>query len=155
MERAGSAGRRTISSYVRPTRTVRCADRATQRRRHTLYAPARRNNGAWTLQFPHQRTRLLLWHQGGRPTGGDGGRTPHCREVRRNQRRVHAPGVAGGLDRLLMEHLSPTIQERDKVPFLHVFTNNVSAVRLYRELGVRTATTLQPTAIVRSSADAR
>ncbi|MGQ7939401.1 GNAT family N-acetyltransferase [Paraburkholderia sp. D1E] len=65
------------------------------------------------------------------------------------------PGWRGrGLGRLLMEHLSATIQERDKVPFLHVFTSNVSAVRLYRELGFRIARTLQLTAIVRSSADA-
>ncbi len=53
-----------------------------------------------------------------------------------------------------MEHLSATIQERNKVPFLHVFTNNVAAVRLYRELGFRVARTVQLTAIVKSSADA-
>jgi ribosomal protein S18 acetylase RimI-like enzyme len=59
-----------------------------------------------------------------------------------------------GLGRLLMEHLSATIQERNNVPFLHVFTNNVSAVRLYRELGFRVARTLQLTVIVKSSASA-
>lgn len=67
---------------------------------------------------------------------------------------THPEWRGRGLARLLMEHLSATIQERNQVPFLHVFTNNVSAVRLYRELGFRIARTLQLTAIVRSSADA-
>jgi GNAT superfamily N-acetyltransferase len=67
---------------------------------------------------------------------------------------THPEWRGRGLGRLLMEHLSATIQERDKVPFLHVFTSNVSAVRLYRELGFRIARTLQLTAILRSSADA-
>ncbi|CAB3731516.1 GNAT family N-acetyltransferase [Paraburkholderia rhynchosiae] len=68
---------------------------------------------------------------------------------------THPEWRGRGLGRLLMEHLSATIQERNKVPFLHVFTNNFSAVRLYRELGFRIARTLQLTAIVRSSRDAR
>lgn len=67
---------------------------------------------------------------------------------------THPDWRGRGLGRRLMEHLSATIQERNKVPFLHVFTNNVSAVRLYRELGFRIARTLQLTAIMRSSADA-
>ncbi|MFM0454657.1 GNAT family N-acetyltransferase [Paraburkholderia nemoris] len=67
---------------------------------------------------------------------------------------THPEWRGRGLGRLLMEHLSAAIREREKVPFLHVFTNNVSAVRLYRELGFRVARTLQLTAIVKSSADA-
>lgn len=67
---------------------------------------------------------------------------------------THPDWRGQGLGRLLMEHLSATIQERDKVPFLHVFTNNVAAVRLYRELGFRIARTLRLTAIVKSSAGA-
>ncbi|RKE38262.1 FR47-like protein [Paraburkholderia sp. BL23I1N1] len=66
---------------------------------------------------------------------------------------THPEWRGRGLGRLLMDHLSATIQERDRVPFLHVFTNNLSAVRLYRELGFRIARTLQLTAIVRSSGD--
>lgn len=58
-----------------------------------------------------------------------------------------------GLGQLLIEHLSAAIREREKVPFLHVFTNNVSAIRLYRVLGFRVARTLQLTVIVRSPAD--
>jgi predicted GNAT family acetyltransferase len=68
---------------------------------------------------------------------------------------THPEWRGRGLGRLLMERLSATIQERNKVPFLHVFTNNVSAIRLYRELDFRIARTLQLTAIVRLSADAR
>jgi ribosomal protein S18 acetylase RimI-like enzyme len=64
-------------------------------------------------------------------------------------------GLAGSAGRRTISSYVRPAQERDKVPLLHVFTNNVSAVRLYRELGFRTARTLQPTAIVRSSADAR
>ncbi|WP_207004518.1 GNAT family N-acetyltransferase [Trinickia mobilis] len=56
------------------------------------------------------------------------------------------------LGRLMMEHLSATIQQRDRVPFLHVFETNTSAVRLYRELGFRVARTLLLTAMVRSPA---
>ncbi|MGF6875040.1 GNAT family N-acetyltransferase [Paraburkholderia sp. MM5477-R1] len=66
---------------------------------------------------------------------------------------THPEWRGRGLGRLLMEHLAATIQERDRIPFLHVFTNNVSAVRLYRELGFRIARTLQLTAIVRSSGE--
>jgi len=66
---------------------------------------------------------------------------------------THPEWRGRGLGRLLVEYLSATIQERDKVPFLHVFATNVSAVHLYRELGFRIARTLQLTAIVRSSAD--
>lgn len=66
---------------------------------------------------------------------------------------THPEWRGRGFGRQLMEHLAATIQERNRVPFLHVFTNNVSAVRLYRELGYRVARTLQLTAIMRSSAD--
>ncbi|WP_144107473.1 GNAT family N-acetyltransferase [Paraburkholderia sp. BCC1886] len=67
---------------------------------------------------------------------------------------THPEWRGRGLGRLLMEHLSATIQERNKIPFLHVFISNVGAVRLYREIGFRVSRTLHLTAIVTSSANA-
>lgn len=63
---------------------------------------------------------------------------------------THPEWRGRGLGKLLMEHVGESIQQRGKVPLLHVFTNNASAIGLYRELGFRNARTFFLTALMRS-----
>jgi predicted GNAT family acetyltransferase len=64
--------------------------------------------------------------------------------------RVHPPGWTEisavctderwrglGLASRLVQAVAAGIQERDEVPFLHVLATNVTAIRLYQELGFR------------------
>ncbi|MBK5148561.1 GNAT family N-acetyltransferase [Burkholderia sp. R-69608] len=61
---------------------------------------------------------------------------------------THPDWRGRGLAGMLMEHLSATMQQRGKIPFLHVFSNNTSAMRLYYELGFRKARSLYVTVLV-------
>ncbi|WP_109478216.1 GNAT family N-acetyltransferase [Paraburkholderia sp. C35] len=56
-----------------------------------------------------------------------------------------------GLGRILMEYLGASIQRRGAIPLLHVFTTNISAMRLYRALGFRRARQLHVTVLMRSA----
>jgi predicted GNAT family acetyltransferase len=61
---------------------------------------------------------------------------------------THPDWRGRGLAGRLMEHLGAGIQHRGQVPFLHVFSTNTSAIRLYKQLGFRSARTLHLTGIV-------
>jgi len=52
-----------------------------------------------------------------------------------------------GYGRLLMEHLTASIQQRGQAPLLHVFPTNEGAIKLYRALGYRTARKLRLTVL--------
>lgn len=66
---------------------------------------------------------------------------------------THPDWRGQGLGRILVEYISATIQLRDRVPFLHVYTTNSSAIRLYEELGFKISRTLHVTAIAHSVTD--
>ncbi|WP_345814505.1 GNAT family N-acetyltransferase [Paraburkholderia sp. PREW-6R] len=53
-----------------------------------------------------------------------------------------------GLGTLLMNHLSFAMRARGETPFLHVFSTNTPALRLYGQLGFRLARTLHLTALM-------
>ncbi|PRY05985.1 GNAT family N-acetyltransferase [Paraburkholderia sp. BL25I1N1] len=55
-----------------------------------------------------------------------------------------------GLAKTLMEALSAGIQERGQIPFLHVFSTNEPAIRVYQQLGFRRARNLYVTAMTRA-----
>ncbi|AMH43316.1 MULTISPECIES: GNAT family N-acetyltransferase [Burkholderiaceae] len=61
---------------------------------------------------------------------------------------THPDWRGQGLAGKLMEHLAAGIQHRGGVPFLHVFSTNTSAIRLYKQLGYRRARELHLTGIV-------
>jgi ribosomal protein S18 acetylase RimI-like enzyme len=65
---------------------------------------------------------------------------------------THPDWRGRGLGRILVEYISATIQQRDRIPFLHVYTTNTSAIRLYQELGFKISRTLHVTAIAHSVA---
>jgi predicted GNAT family acetyltransferase len=52
-----------------------------------------------------------------------------------------------GYGRLLMEHLTASIQQRGQTPLLHVFPTNTGAIELYRALGYRIARKFRLTVI--------
>jgi predicted GNAT family acetyltransferase len=60
---------------------------------------------------------------------------------------THPDWRGRGLAGLLMEHLAAGIQHRGNVPFLHAISTNTAAIRLYKQLGFRSARTLHLTGI--------
>lgn len=57
-----------------------------------------------------------------------------------------------GLAALLIEQLSAMIQQRGSIPFLHVFSDNAAAIRLYRQLGFHDVRCLHLTVLAKSPA---
>jgi len=55
-----------------------------------------------------------------------------------------------GLARVLVEHVTASIQKRDRVPLLHALSTNTAAIALYEALGYRAARTLCVTVIART-----
>lgn len=65
---------------------------------------------------------------------------------------THPDWRGRGLAALLMSHVCVAIQDRERIPFLHVIAANTSAIRLYHALGFRIARSLHLTALAQSHA---